>query len=334
MTAFAPVVDNKLPDIRQNLHAIRQQRHLLTQSPLFEKLCQSIPSPVLILNRTRQVVWANQLAVELVGLANDRMLHGSRLEDFILDPHLISNTDRKPFEVEDEKFFLTVLEDTSSHAQRLNLERTFFHDLLNTAGGMQGLTGILQEATAEELPDLKDSVKNMADQLVEEILSQRDLLAAEMGDLKARPIPLNSSLVIENVINTYRTHSSTGHRKISLSSGAQNFHFHSDPVLLNRVMGNMVKNALEATREPAVVTIDCGQNPDEVWFSVHNQGFIPQDIQPHVFQQSYSTKGRGRGTGTFSMQLFSEKYLGGRIGFQSNAAAGTTFTVYLPTDGP
>ncbi len=334
MTAFAPVVDNKLPDIRQNLHAIRQQRYLLTESPIFEKLCQSIPSPVLILNRTRQVVWANQLAVELVGLANDSMLHGSRLEDFIQDPHLISNTDRKPFEVEDEIFFLTVLEDTSSHAQRLNLERTFFHDLLNTAGGMQGLTGILLEATPEELPDLQDSVKNMADQLVEEILSQRDLLAAEMGELKARPLPLNSSLVVKNVINTYRTHSSTGHRKIFVAPDAKSFHFQSDPVLLNRVLGNMVKNALEATREPAVVTFDCGQKPGKAWFSVHNPGFIALDAQPHIFQQSYSTKGRGRGTGTFSMQLFAEKYLGGRIEFQSNAAAGTTFTVYLPTDGP
>lgn len=34
------------------------------------------------------------------------------------------------------------------------------------------------------------------------------------------------------------------------------------------------------------------------------------------------------------MQLFAEKYLGGRIGFESNAAAGTTFKVYVPTDGP
>lgn len=334
MTAIAPVVDNKLTDIRLNLHAIRQQRHLLTQSPVFEKICQSIPKPVLILNRARQVVWANQLTADLVGLSSDNLLHGSRLEDFILDPHLASINDADPFEIEDEIFSLIILEDTTPHTERMNLERTFFHDLLNTAGGMQGLTGILQEATEEELPDLKDSVQNMADQLVEEILSQRDLLSAEMGELKAHKRALNSSVVVDTVINTYRSHSSTGLREINFAHGAERFHFNSDPALLNRVLGNMVKNALEACRAPEVVTISCGQKSGEVWFSVHNPGFIPLSVQPHVFQQKYSTKGKGRGTGTFSMQLFTEKYLDGRIGFESNAAAGTTFTVSLPTNGP
>lgn len=334
MTALAPVVDNKLPDIRLNLHAIRQQRQLLTQSPIFEKLCQSFPKPILILNRTRQVVWANQLTLNLIGVDSINMLHGSRMEDFIHNPHLVPGNQQDSFEVEDESFFMVILEDTQSQFQRQNLERTFFHDLLNTAGGMQGLTGILQEATEEELPELKDSVQNMADQLVEEILSHRDLLAAEMGDLKAQVQPLNSRDVVESVINSYRSHSSTGPRTIEWAAEAQSFIFHSDPALLKRVLGNMVKNALEATKDPAVVAINCGLRSNEIWFSVHNPGSISKDVQHRIFQQSYSTKGSGRGTGTFSMQLFTEQYLNGRIGFETEAAAGTTFTVSLPIDGP
>lgn len=331
MTALATVVDNKLPDIRLNLHAIRQQRTLLTQSPIFEKLCQSIPSPVLILNRTRQVVWANKATVDLLDLSSDNLIRGSRLEDFILDPHLVSSADADPFEVEDEIFRLVILEDISTHAQRQQLERTFFHDILNTAGGMQGLTEILQDATDDELPELKDSVQNMADQLVDEILSQRDLLAAELGELKAHKRTLDSAQIIDLVIDSYRTHSSTGIRDIVLAPGAQKVHFSSDPTLLHRVLGNMVKNALEASKAPAVVTIDCGEKAGEVWFSVHNPGFIPMAVQPLVFQQEFSTKGKGRGTGTFSMWLFTDKYLDGRIGFESNAADGTTFTVNLPS---
>jgi len=196
------------------------------------------------------------------------------------------------------------------------------------------LTGILQDATEEELPELKDSVQNMADQLVEEILSQRDLLAAEMRQLKVHMRPLTSSLVVDSVINTYRSHSSIGFREISFAPGADRFQFQSDPDLLNRVLGNMVKNALEACKPPSVVTINCGRKPGKIWFSVHNPGFIPVSDQNRIFQQAFSTKGKGRGTGTFSMRLFTEEYLGGRIGFESNAAAGTTFTVSLPTDDP
>ncbi len=325
MTALAPAID-----IRLNMHAIRQQRTLLTQSPIFEKLCQSIPKPVLILNGSRQVVWANQETVKLMDIASDSVLHGSRLEDFIKDSPLNPESGADPFEVEDELFYLIILEDTSSHTLRQNLERTFFHDLLNTAGGMQGLTGILQDATDDELPELKDSVQNMADQLVEEILSQRDLLAAEMGELKAQKRLVTSGVIINTVINNYRTHSSTGMREIVLAEGAENFGFFSDPTLLNRVLGNMVKNALEASKAPAVTTINCGKEGNEVWFSVHNDGFIPLSIQPSVFQQSFSTKGKGRGTGTFSMRLFTEQYLNGRIRFKSDPAAGTVFTIILP----
>ena len=328
MTALAPAVD-----IRLNMHAIRQQRTLLTQSPIFEKLCQSIPKPVLILNGSRQIVWANQETVKLMNIGSDSVLYGSRLEDFIKDSHLNSESGADPFEVEDELFYLIILEDTSSDALRQNLERTFFHDLLNTAGGMQGLTGILQDATDDELPELKDSVQNMADQLVEEILSQRDLLAAEMGELKAHKRLVTSGVVINTIINNYRTHSSTGIREIVLAEDAENFGFFSDPTLLNRVLGNMVKNAIEASKAPAVTTINCGKEGNEVWFSVHNDGFIPRSIQPSVFQQSFSTKGKGRGTGTFSMRLFTEQYLDGRIRFKSDPAAGTIFTIILPIGG-
>ncbi len=334
MTVLAPVVDNKLPDIRQNLHAIRQQRLLLTQSPIFEKLCHSFPKPVVILNRTRQVVWANKQTVTLVGIDSDNQLRGSRLADFINNPQMISGSEQDPFEVDDEIFFMVILEDSRSLFQRQSLERTFFHDLLNTAGGMQGLTGILQEATDDELPQLKDSVQNMADQLVEEILSQRDLLAAEMGQLKAHIQPLASVEVVSSVISSYQSHSSTGPRDILWAPEAAKFTFHSDPTLIKRVLGNMVKNALEATNRSDKVTINCGQKGAESWFSVHNPGAIPLEVQPQLFNQSFSTKGNGRGTGTFSMQLFTEKYLNGRISFNSNAAAGTTFTIHLPIGGP
>ncbi len=53
------------------------------------------------------MVWANQLTVDLVSLSSDSLLHGSRLEDFILDPYLNSDLNQDPFEVEDESFFMT-----------------------------------------------------------------------------------------------------------------------------------------------------------------------------------------------------------------------------------
>ncbi len=320
MTALAPAVHN--------------QRALLTRNPLIMKLCHAISNPVMVVNKQSQVIFANQKAVELVGLPNDRLLQGSRLEEIFSGTHLNLEAHLESIEIEGEDFSLLNLKTVPKDDHRQNLERTFFHDILNTAGGMQGLTEILQDATPEEMPELTDTVKNMADQLVDEIISQRDLLAAESGELKAHPRQLESHIIINSVMATYRNHPRLENRTIHLAPGAEPFAFTSDPILLGRILGNMVKNALEACAHTDVITLNCGKNNQQVWFSVHNLGTIAAEVQSRIFEQSFSTKGKGRGTGTFSMKLFSEKYLGGHMSFETHAAIGTTFKVNLPIGGP
>jgi sensor histidine kinase regulating citrate/malate metabolism len=56
---------------------------------------------------------------------------------------------------------------------------------------------------------------------------------------------------------------------------------------------------------------------------------MPPEIQLQVFQRSCSTKGDGRGTGTYSIRLLSS-YLLGAASFSSTPEEGTTFHVTLP----
>ena len=66
-------------------------------------------------------------------------------------------------------------------------------------------------------------------------------------------------------------------------------------------------------------------------FCVWNAGEIPADIAKRVFQRNFSTKAQaGRGIGTFSMKLFGEKYLGGRVDFTTSSSDGTVFRFILP----
>ena len=98
-----------------------------------------------------------------------------------------------------------------------------------------------------------------------------------------------------------------------------------------RVLGNMLKNGLEATAQGQTVTMDCLDQGQEVVFAVHNPAVIPEEVQLQVFQRSFSTKGQpGRGIGTYSMKLLGEQYLGGKVAFVSRSPEGTTFTLTLP----
>jgi sensor histidine kinase regulating citrate/malate metabolism len=62
---------------------------------------------------------------------------------------------------------------------------------------------------------------------------------------------------------------------------------------------------------------------------VKNENVMTEEVQMQLFHRSFSTKGNGRGLGTYSIRLLTENYLKGEVGFTSSASTGTIFTVTL-----
>jgi signal transduction histidine kinase len=87
---------------------------------------------------------------------------------------------------------------------------------------------------------------------------------------------------------------------------------------------------LEASEKGSEVRLNCKLINGDALFSVWNDTVIPREVQAQLWQRSFSTKGENRGIGTYSMKLFTEQYLGGKISFTSGEGEGTTFTVSLP----
>jgi sensor histidine kinase regulating citrate/malate metabolism len=57
---------------------------------------------------------------------------------------------------------------------------------------------------------------------------------------------------------------------------------------------------------------------------------MPEKVKLQIFNRSFSTKGIGRGIGTYSIKLITEGYLKGIVDFESAEERGTTFTIQLP----
>ena len=238
------------------------------------------------------------------------------------------------FSLNDTDMIILAMRDISAEKRRHLLERIFFHDVINTASGInfaaQLLTGDGNDEKIETM--CKDVVKRLSLQIVEEILAQQQLLEAEEGEL----CPVNKLIAINEltaqVIDTFGQWETTPARvqlgEIPAGSISTDF------VLLRRMLNNLVKNALEALEDGGIVTISATVDADEITFAVQNPGVIPEAVQHQIFQRSFSTKSNtGRGIGTYSVRLFAERYLHGRVYFVSNDVVGTVFYICLPVKG-
>lgn len=236
----------------------------------------------------------------------------------------------KTFELLNEIFTVVIVNDISNEKRRNVLERIFFHDILNTAGGIQGLIELMKEATKEELDEYLQLAESSSETLVEEINAQREILAAENKNLEIEMSQLNSLVILSSVMAVYKNHQVAKGKSIELSDKTVSLDFISDSRLLIRIIGNMVKNAVEAEISGKVVTVGAAEKDKKIRFWVHNPKVMLEEVKLQMFQRSFSTKGSGRGIGTYSIKLLGERYLKGKVNFESSNGHGTIFWIDLP----
>ena len=225
-------------------------------------------------------------------------------------------------------FTIVAMRDISAEKRRRILERVFFHDVMNMAGGMRGLVSVLQDDGDTE-GEYLNLLGDLCAQLVEVITQHRQLLAAESGELATHPMFVSVSDLLHTIHGVYSKHDAAQDRRLELGD-VPDVDVVTDVNLARRVLENMVKNALEATPEGEVVTLDAQELGSEVAIRVHNPGVIPEETRHQIFQRSFSTKGADRGIGTYSMRLLGEGYLGGEVGFTTREESGTTFVFQIP----
>jgi signal transduction histidine kinase len=237
-----------------------------------------------------------------------------------------------PLDVAGLSLTIFAIKDISNEKRRQVLERTFFHDILNTIGGIRGIADLLSDddgLTPAEEAEYKELMVNLSDSLAEEINQQRRLLAAERGEYIPEMQKTDLVELLKEVGKLYGNHARTPSRTVVLED-IPACTITTDRPMLRRIVGNMVLNALEAIPAGSSVKISLDAAADSVTIRVKNQGEIARDVQLRMFKRSFTTKNMpGRGIGTYSMKLFGERYLKGTVDFRSNSGE-TEFSIKLP----
>ncbi len=235
-----------------------------------------------------------------------------------------------PISFSGELFYVLVLQDISDVKRRAALERIFYHDLLNSVGGLNGLLTVLKEGVnKEEAAELINLSEESSRNILEEIIIQRDIRAAENSELIVNIESTNSAELLDTAIGKIVFHEAVKDRQIIKAHDTVSTNFETDKNLLQRVLVNLLKNALEATEIDGTVTTGITNADDKITFWVKNSEVMPEEVKMQLFQRSFSTKGEGRGIGTYSIRLLTENYLNGKVTFISNNTVGTVFSVEL-----
>ena len=231
-----------------------------------------------------------------------------------------------------EELVVVGLEDIAGEKRRRVLERVFFQSVLDSLRGVNDIAGLL----SRNAPDtdlartLRSDLHDLAQLALDQVEGQRQLLAAEEGDLVVEPAEVDLRQLLADVTEVLWRHPEARGRDLRLEC-SRHCRLRTDEALLRNVVGSLLHNAIEASRPGGTVSMSCECEHDVATISVHNDGVIPEDVQLQIFQRSFTTKGaHGRGVGTYGARLIAEQYLHGSVDFISNERLGTLFVVMVP----
>lgn len=165
-----------------------------------------------------------------------------------------------------------------------------------------------------------------------------DMLSLARGESSARrPLqPLEMGLVLHEAASRAR---SLGVRQWSISC-AENPWAMGDPDLLERAIGNLLRNAVEHTADGQQIDLTCELDAGEVSIRVRDRGTgIPEKDLPRIFDRFYrSSDRRGSGAEGSGLGLAIVRQIvwmhGGTVEAGNAEGGGAVFTIHLPAIEP
>lgn len=171
-------------------------------------------------------------------------------------------------------------------------------------------------------------------QLIDEFLSARRI---EEGSLILRPKKVRVREVIERLSDQFASMAEARRIELSLEC-EERLELMVDPLGLERVIGNLISNALKFTPSEGTVALAVSASPAEVVFHVKDSGSGMDSAEIKKVFERFSRLERHRGVAGSGLGLFVVKSIvaahGGRIEARSKLGEGTTFDVVFPTEPP
>ena len=211
--------------------------------------------------------------------------------------------------------------------------RSVAHDLRAPLLGLQGYLYILQSGKAspqeqkEYLEQMSQAARNLSS-LLEDVL---DVSRVQAGMMSPKKQSVDVPALLKNVTDTLAP--SAKEKKLALSFETSVNHLPADPKLLQRVVMNLVSNAVKFT-ETGFVRVRARQDEKAYYIVVEDSGIgISETEMKGLFQKYHQVRPDrpGYGLGLFISRQIVQAH-GGTLDVTSQPGQGSAFTVRLPKE--
>jgi len=254
------------------------------------------------------------------------------------------------FVLRGEMITLISVRDISREIDRNELEawqkllRVMRHEILNSISPIKLIAGNLSEKlqpdgkllameqlTAEEAGDIKtglDTIHRRASGLSVFLDAYTNLYRTP----EFKPAPTEINPLLQRIAELFHEEADQQETTIKFAASRDNPVIDMDGEMVEQVLINLVKNAMEAVKNRTTrdITISTGSDSKEIIISVEDSGRgIPRDQMDSIFIPFFSTRESGTGIGlSFSQHVM--RLHGGHIRVSSKPDRGSVFQLHFP----
>lgn len=337
------------------------QSELMNQNRLLESVINSLSDGILIINDKFEILRATPKILEWFGLKKGKNIMGKNVFEYIqlsddnLKTDKLDNVEvfikhtpsgnfiinSQPLKHIDKKRYVLIIKDVTSEREIETLKTDFVatltHDLkvpIVAASNMIDLFlakkfGDISQKQEYALKNMKSSNQELLNLV--QILLETYKISDKGIELFKENIKLND--FVESVVDEMQPLAGDAGINITFKSGNK-FHVNADPLQLQRVIKNLLNNAIDHSHTKKDIEVVLGETAGFVTISVIDFGQgIPKDEIKMIFNKYYSAAKKLRKVGTGLGLYLSQEIVhahGGEITVASEENVKTEFCVKLP----